>query len=252
MTEVYTPSKSLPQRLRRHAARYVHKRMIAPSLDQPVVSFSFDDCPKSVVTNALPLLEQEGWTSTIYIAAGLCDTVNHMGLQMSLEDVKSAADAGHEIGDHTYHHVDGNAVSVDTYLLDIDKNQRALKDLDIPPSRSFAYPYGTATPALKRALNDRFELARGVIPAGDNQIDLGLSPSTCLYHGPLMDRALGRIQKLATAPRWEILFTHDVRHDPSDYGCTVSDLKNVIQAVKDSGAIVLPVAEALDYVRATA
>lgn len=252
MSEIYTPSNSLTTRIGRVMSRYLHKQIIAPKLDQPIISFTFDDCPKSVVENALPLLEAQGWRSTLYMACGLCDTTNHLGLHMNTADIKAAFDNGHEIGDHTFGHLDCTAVSSDEFQADINKNQSALSDIGIPESRTFAYPYGAVKPATKKAMSKRFELSRGVRTSHDASLDMGLTNSTRLYHGEAVNEAIHRIKAMTDNPKWDILFTHDVRDNPSDYGCTVNDLKATIKAVKDSGAIVLPVAEALDLVRAAA
>ena len=62
-----------------------------------MISLTFDDCPKSVVDNALPLIEQEGWQATLYMSMGLCGTTNHLGLHMSESDVTAAHTSGHEL-----------------------------------------------------------------------------------------------------------------------------------------------------------
>jgi len=78
--------KLIASKITRWTARHTDKAIL-PKLEQSIISFSFDDCPKTAVTNGLPLLEAEGWRATIYIALGLCDTTNHLGLHMSEADV---------------------------------------------------------------------------------------------------------------------------------------------------------------------
>lgn len=237
----------LGAKITRRMSNYRYRRIITPKLDRPIVSFSFDDCPKSVMKNALPLLEAENWRATFYMACGLCDTVNHLGRHMSLKDIQAVYTSGHEIGDHTYDHLDIGNVSLENYLDNIELNQKTLSDLGIPASRTFAYPYGSVSPKLKHALYANFELSRGVVESRGQTLDLGLCASTRLYKGTDIETAITRIQALPQTPRWEILFTHDVREAPSDFGCTPMDMKNIIKAVKDSGAIVLPIAAALDH-----
>jgi len=53
------------------------------------------------------------------------------------------------------------------------------------------------------------------------------------------------VDKLKTSPSWLILFTHDVRENPSEFGCTHSDFMKIVKAVENSGAEVLPVADVL-------
>ena len=248
MTEIYAPSRSLKSRLERQLAKRRHRHVVTPKLDRPIVSFSFDDCPKSVVETALPLLEREGWRATIYMSMGRCDTVNHFGHHMNQDDVKAAAKSGHEIGDHTFSHLDGQAVTLDIYRADIARNQAALADLGLPRSQTFAYPYGTNSPAVKQLVGSQFKLCRGVVPSSATNFDINFSPATPLYRGQKMKTAYRRLKALKDAPQWEVLFTHDVRDNASHFGCTPSDLAATIKTVKESGAHVLPVAEALAHV----
>jgi peptidoglycan/xylan/chitin deacetylase (PgdA/CDA1 family) len=241
---IHQPQSGLVDKVHRRLARYVHCRAVPTPTRGPIVSFGFDDCPRSVLETALPLLEAEGWRATLYVACGLCDTTNHLGLHMSRQDVLAAHEAGHEIADHTYQHLDAQDVSLSEYLADIDANQTALTDLGIPTSQHFAYPYGSVKPAVKKALSARFLTSRGVNAAGTQ--DANLLPAQRLYHGPTIDQAITAIENLSNAPRWLNLFSHDVRETPSDYGCTAADLSRVIKAVKESGARVMTVGAAYD------
>lgn len=253
MTPVYAPQNSLLCKLNRRFVRFEAQRKLPVNLDRPLVSFSFDDCPKSVMNSALKPLEAEGWHSTLYVATGLCDTTNHLGLHMSYDDIKAAHKSGHEIGDHTYSHCDALEHTVDDVLEDIKRNQAVLSNLDIPPSETFAYPYGQVTRKLKLALDQTFKGARGIRSVThDRSVDLNQIGSHRLYHGADFDRLLSRVADLKDHPGWMTIFTHDVRDNPSEFGCTPSQMKTVIQAVKDSGANVMTVAKAIAHLETAA
>lgn len=249
MSDIYTPSGHILAKLQRRASRHVYQRAINPQLDAPIVSFSFDDCPQSAYNN-LPLLEAEGWRATLYVCAGLAETTNHLGLHMSLAEIKDAHQRGHEIGEHTHDHVDAGQVSNTGFLENIDANQTKLAQFGLPKCRSFAYPYGNIRPRLKRLIADRFDTARGVHPPEAGTVDLALLPSYALYHGDEIARTIKGIHALADAPQWVTLFGHDVRTDPSDYGCTPEDLRAVIKASKAVGARVMPISAAMDFIAA--
>ena len=249
MSKIHTPSRSLIARLQRRASHYVHRRAISPQLDTPIVSFSFDDCPQSAYHH-LPLLEAEGWRATLYVCAGLAEKTNHLGLHMSLEEIEDAARRGHEIGEHTRDHVDAGQITNTQFLENIKANQAALKAIGLPASRSFAYPYGNVRPSIKRLIADRFDTARGVHPPEGHSVDLALIPSYALYSGADITTAITKIHKLANAPQWITLFGHDIRDNPSVYGCSQEDLRAVIAACKTVGARVLPVSAAMDFIAA--
>ena len=126
MTNIYSPSTSLPAKINRRLIPFRAKRNLSLKLDNPLISLTFDDCPKSVVDNALPLIEQEGWQATLYMSMGLCGTTNHLGLHMSESDVTAAHANGHEIADHTFSHIDVTTVSKDEFEKNVDKNQEKL------------------------------------------------------------------------------------------------------------------------------
>jgi peptidoglycan/xylan/chitin deacetylase (PgdA/CDA1 family) len=247
---IYVPAKSLPARISRRLVKYRARRPLKLNLERPIVSISFDDCPRSVFETALPAMEKRGWKSTIYAAMGLCDTTNHLGLHMSAQDMKTAYEAGHEIADHTFAHIDANAVSSTSFLSDIEKNQDLLKSLEIPPSRSFAYPYGEVSFATKTALSKRFDLMRGIhSPTCSHSIDLNQAASQRLFSGSDFEQTRQAIRRLEQHPSWLILFTHDVRENPSEYGCTPSEFETILSDLAAINADVLPVIDALETIR---
>lgn len=215
-----------------------------PPLQESIISFSFDDCPKSAITNGLPLIEAEGWRATIYVAAGLCETTNHLGLHMSEADIVDVHNRDHEIADHTFSHLSFNDVSLKVYLNDIKRNQITFEKLGLPKSRHFAYPYGHVSPALKKALRKRFCTLRGVVTASSSGQDANLLNATRIYSNDSIELALEQIDDAKKTPKWLHLFTHDVRDNPSDFGCTPTDLQKIITAVRQSALRVMTVDDA--------
>lgn len=245
---IYEPDMSLKAKVRRRLVPYQAQRVVKPKLGRPIVSFSFDDCPKSVIEHAIKPFEQENWRSTIYISMGLCGITNHLGLHMDEDDVKALHENGHEIGDHTFNHIDAARHSTAAVLADIHKNQEALKALGIPESKTFAYPYGQVTADLKSALSLKFKGSRGIRSREYYEdIDLNQIKSNRIYAGADFEKVMGQISRISDKPGWLPIFTHDVRDNPSKFGCTPGQMRDVIKAVKQSGAQVLTMAEAIEY-----
>lgn len=251
MMSIYQPDMSLKAKVKRRLVPFQARRVIPVSLDRPIVSFSFDDCPRSVMENALYPLEKEGWLATIYIAMGLCETTNHLGLHMSREDVRALHETGHEVGDHTYSHCDGSSLPLADVMADIQKNQSELDSLGLPQCETFAYPYGEVTPALKKALEAQFKGSRGIKSnSHESSVDLNQIGSNRLYAGDDFDVLQSQISALKDNPGWITIFTHDVRDNPSEFGCTTAQLQETIKAVKEIGADVMTVAKAITYLEA--
>ena len=241
----YIPATGLLARVRRRSARLLARTPIVPRLERGLVSFTFDDCPLSAARNALPLLEARGWRGTIYASMGLNGTTNHLGLHMETEDYVAASRAGHEIGDHTYSHMDGMRAGVGMMRADIHRNRAAFREAGLPEATTFAYPYGEVTPELKRALWPDFALLRGIHTPADETLDLSLAASQRLYSAD-MDDVMTAVERAAEHKLWLILFTHDVRDAPSEFGCTPGEFAAVVEAVASRDLDVLPVAQALD------
>ena len=237
-------------RIRRQLSHKL-EREILPRPEQPIVTFSFDDCPRSVLENALPLIEAEAWRSTIYVCLGLCGTTNHLGLHMSEADIVECYNRGHEIGDHTFSHINAKAPSTKDYLANIEKNQQALQALGLPASEHFAYPFGDVTTPIKARLKNKFKTLRGVLPPTSANLDRNYLPAMPLYSGQNIKQAIEKIETLNSEPIWLNFYTHDIRDNPSIYGCTQDEFIQIIQAVKSSGAVVLPVCEAFERISET-
>jgi peptidoglycan/xylan/chitin deacetylase (PgdA/CDA1 family) len=167
---------------------------------------------------------------------------------MSGADVKALHADGHEIADHTYDHIDAMQHSTAAFLADIEKNQSALNALGLPASETFAYPYGQVTSPIKAALAAKFKGARGIRSRESHEdIDLNQIRANRLYAGTDFEKLLGQIERVTNKPGWLPIFTHDVRDNPSQYGCTPKQMRRVIKAVKASGAQVLTMAEAIKH-----
>lgn len=248
MNTIYTPNTSLAAKIERRLIPFRARRNIPIKLDRAIVSFTFDDCPKSVVDNALPALERENWQASLYMSMGLCGTTNHLGLHMSESDVLAAHESGHEIGDHTYDHIDATTVSLKIFEQNIDKNQACLEALGLPASETFAYPYGQVNLRSKKLVEQKFKGARGIMShVHSSSADLNQINSNRLYAGQGYEALLKEISRLKDTPSWMTIFTHDVRDTPSEYGCSPEQLNSVISAVKKSGATVMTVANAIKH-----
>ena len=245
--QAYEPSMKLGAKVSRKLLPLRARRTLKFNLERPLVSFTFDDFPRSARYQGGDILAMQGWRATFYVAAGLRDIENHHGDSFREVDLTHVRECGHEIAGHTYSHLDCAESSSEQVLAEIERNNTALKSMGVTkPIEHFAWPYGTANAAHKSALAKHFKSMRGVTSGvHHNKADLNMLKSTPLFSGAPLEEALELLQGMKEKPGWLIFFTHDVRNSPSQWGITPRDFAKAIAAVKDCGADVLPVGKAI-------
>ncbi len=253
MNVPYQPSSSIRAKIARRTLAFRATRHLHFKLTRPIVSFTFDDFPRSAMTNGSDVLEAEDWHATFYVAAGLMGVNNHHGAHYLKRDIPALAKRGHEIAGHTFTHIDCEQLGLRGTHAEIERNIKAIKSMGHADKiEHFAYPFGAANTALKQGLQNQFKTMRG-IGAGVHvgKVDLNGLKSTPIFSGPQFTNTLHTISTLKNRAGWLTLFTHDIRDNPSEWGCTPEDFKTVIQAVKNSGALVLPIGAAVKYLEST-
>ncbi len=241
----YSPDRSLKGKLRRRWARVVHRRPLASVFDRPVVSISFDDAPLSAATVGAEVLQANGARGTYYVCAGLDDQPGHMGDYADRRVYADLSVRGHEIACHTFSHLDCGKAAARDILDSVDRNAEALAEVALQTTH-FAYPYGDVSPEAKRALQDRFGSLRalhpGLIRRGS---DLNQLPAVGIEGRDGEAHAERWIDRALDQSAWLILYTHDVREQPSDWGCTPEALDRLIRRATAGGAEILPVGTVL-------
>ena len=242
--EDYSPDRSLKGKLRRRIVRLQARRPARVELSRPMVSFSFDDVPVSAIDTAGPMLEARGARGTYFICAGIAGADSRMGRYASRDEVLAAQAKGHEIACHTFRHLDCGAADSLAIETDIACNDAALADWGVEPTTTFAYPYGDVSHAAKQVTGGRFALARalhhGLIETGT---DLNQAPAVGIEGPDGAKIALGWLERAAQRKAWLILYSHDVRDNPSPVGCTPRAMQQLIDAAVERGFDIVTVAE---------
>jgi len=235
-------------RLNRWEVQWLARRPIDCRPRRPLVSFSFDDFPRSAWQVAGPILAEHHMQATYYVALGLAGQSNSGGELFTLDDLQAVADAGHELGCHTFGHDDSRAESTAAYEAALEQNRQRLSEL-LPDRtwQTFAYPYGRATAGAKRLVERRFRCARGIWPG----INHGRADANYLHANAIYSclNPVAHCQQLIReniARRgWLIFYSHDVRERPSNFGCTPDDFAAVVRAAAAADCDVVTVAEAI-------
>jgi peptidoglycan/xylan/chitin deacetylase (PgdA/CDA1 family) len=228
----------------------VHRRTVPLGDSGPVVSFTFDDFPRTAYSAGGAILESFGARGTYYVAAGLANTSSELGQMFSEHDLQSLLEQGHEIASHTFQHSSCRSVSLSAFQADVQKGMQAVERLTGCSSRNFAYPYGDVTLAAKKALAPSLASARSILPGFNGpEIDLNLLRANRLYGDIDVSRPVeDAIRQNVQQKSWLIFYTHDVRPKPSAYGCTPALFEFAVSAASHSGSRILTVGQVLSEI----
>ncbi len=232
---------------RRRVLGSMYRRTVALGDRGPIVTFSFDDFPRSAYLAGGAILERFGARGTYYTALGLMNTSNELGEQFRAEDLDSLLEKGHELASHTFSHISCRGVSGAAFREDVKQGKEAIERLAGGDAPNFAYPFGDVTFEAKRTLRVGLSTARSIVPGFNGpEIDLSLLRANSLYGGIEGARqAEELIRENFERKSWLIFYTHDVRSKPSAYGCTPELLEAAVSAAAGSGSRILTVREAL-------
>lgn len=243
--------QGLVQRVRSRVDRYQRnhcaKRIARRSPTRPIVTFTFDDFPRSAFCQGGAILQQYGARGTYYVSLGLMDSQRGDVEFCRLEDLRRLLEDGHELGCHTYGHLKCSETKCRSYERDIVKNaDEAARLFDGYRFRHFAYPFGDVTGRHKRMLARHFQTLR-TIEGGENvgPCDLNRLRANRLYSGSVaVEKALQMIDDNARQAGWLIFYTHDVCQSPSRFGCTPEYFEEVVAAASRSGSDLLTIGAA--------
>lgn len=235
--------------VRREALCAFHRRMVPFGDRGPIVSFAFDDFPRSAYTVGGSILRSFGVNGTYYASAGLMNTRNHLGEQFRAEDLHALLAEGHELASHTFSHISARSVSLAAFQSDVRNGKEAIRRATgLIPSGNFAYPFGEVTLAAKNILSKEMTSCRGVYGGVNGpSLDLGLLRANGLYGG--IDRLAwvkALIEKNEKLKGWLIFYTHDVKDNPSPYGCTPELFERALSRALRGGSQLLTVANVVN------
>jgi peptidoglycan/xylan/chitin deacetylase (PgdA/CDA1 family) len=217
----------------------------------PLISFTFDDFPRSALLTGGAILKRHGAVGTYYASFGLMGKSSPVGQIFSARDLEQLIADGHELGCHTYGHCDAWETVPDDFEKSIVENQHKLAEL-LGGRRfeTFSYPINYPRAGTKRLVLRHFVACRcGGQTFNSGTADLGL------LSGFFLERSRNEPEKVKELIRrnaemrgWLIFATHDLLDSPSAYGCSPAFFDEIVRFSAESGSRILPVDQALAVV----
>ena len=247
MSPNYAPNRSVKAKISRRITQWRTADPLGLKPEKPIISFTFDDFPKSAANEGAEILELVGGKGTYYASSALAGKQTATGEQFGAADIEALLKGGHEIGAHTHSHMDCSKEKIADIRSDIELNIRHLEAMGVSDVRQFAYPYGETRTALKQELSNWFETARGVLPGLNTETSdrLQLRAFELTPDAKTIRRAAAAIRAAQHNPTWIVIFTHDVAHSPSPFGTYPQDLKLLTEMAHNIDADILCVGDAM-------
>jgi len=218
------------------------------STRRPMISFTFDDFPRSALLVGGAILNRYDLAGTYYASLGLAGQETATGRLFGSSDLKLIREHGHELGCHTFSHCHAWDTAPQVFERSIVANRAALGELFPGMTfETFAYPISVPRPLTKSRVADYFLCCRG----GDQRFNVGTTDLN-LLSAFFLEKSRNHLQPVKDvinrnrqARGWLILATHDISDDPTPFGCTPAYFEDVVQYAVRSDACILPVASAL-------
>ncbi|MEH6475009.1 MAG: polysaccharide deacetylase family protein [Sneathiella sp.] len=218
---------------------------------KPIVSFTFDDCPKTAITAGARTLEQNDVAGTFYVCGGLTDKYESEMLCHSKDDLLQLIDEGHEIGSHLFHHKNCRNLSKEEIRKEIDLNDAFFDEIHQDRKLiNFAYPFGGVTLTARNIARKSFVTSRGIRP-GINRgvVDFSNLLANSLYVSTKSKEDIRTlIGQTVSSKGWTIFYTHDVDNTPSKWGTTPELLDFAVKYALESGCQILTIRNAIGTV----
>jgi glycosyltransferase involved in cell wall biosynthesis/peptidoglycan/xylan/chitin deacetylase (PgdA/CDA1 family) len=251
MSEFLTKGRS---RYRRDTARFLVRRPFSFTTQTPLISFTFDDFPRSALLTGGAILQSFGAVGTYYASLGLMGRQAPTGPIFLPEDLKMLLEQGHELGCHTFSHCDSWETEPSVFEDEIVRNRLALSEL-VPNAsfKTFSYPISVPRARTKYRVSKFFTCCRsGGQTFNIGKTDLNYLSAFFLEQSrdkPEIIKSL--IDQNRRAGGWLIFATHDICKDPTRWGCTPEFFEEIVRYAVNSGARILPVSQAYQLLHAS-
>ena len=194
------------------AAHGVITKQVTVSGHSAVMTITFDDGHRTVLTHALPLLESYCVTATAYIVPAW--TTLDPVVYMTWDDIAVLQDAGWDIGSHgmTHHKL----TELDPFDLEweVGQSQAVLQSRGFP-ARTFSLPNESYNDAVMEVVREYYESCktdRGINP-GINDADPYMIQSQLTLSWRPFEYYQAHIDSVLATGGWYVLNNHIVRDD---------------------------------------
>jgi hypothetical protein len=257
VTALKSVTSQISTRVQKHSQRLIAysiaRRPMVINTEVPLISFTFDDFPRSALLTGGAILRSFGLAGTYYASLGLMGSQAPTGPIFLPGDLEELLEQGHELGCHTFSHCDAWDTRPSAFENAILQNRQVLNELAPGASfKTFSYPIDVPRARTIQRASKYFVCCRcGGQTFNSGNADLNYLSAFFLEKSrdhPEIIKHL--IDQNRHARGWLILATHDVCKDPTRWGCTPDFFEEIVRYAVNSGARIMPVFQAYEVLRA--
>jgi peptidoglycan/xylan/chitin deacetylase (PgdA/CDA1 family) len=234
--------------------RFYHHHFIAKNVEispkSAYVSFTFDDFPETAFSTGGNLLERYHSSGTFYLAPGLIGQESEVGKIASLDKIQQYFESSHEIGHHSFSHLNCRKATNQNIILDIQEADIFFAKRKVS---NFSFPFGETSIQAQKILKSRFDTCRGIEP-GINQGTtnfLNLKANAVYSRNNNLNYLISKIKETKLNGGWLIFYSHDICTHPSPYGCTPKELETLIEKSLESGLTICTIRDGASELQAS-
>jgi len=236
-------------------ATYKNKNLHTLNNKSPLISFTFDDFPKSAALKGAEILRKYNIKGTFYISLGIIGQDSPVGEICNLDTIKNLIEEKHEIGNHTFNHINAYECKPEVYEKSLIENEQYYKEYFSVSEglQNFSYPLGYVTAEVKKIAGKHFRCSRTVFRGiNTGRVDLNMLKSYSIFGNSDSTLQLKKVIDFNVKKNgWLIFSTHDVTNNPSKFGCSPEYFEEIVKYSLDSGSELVTVAQACDIISAS-
>ena len=225
-----------------------HTPRVAATLEPPLLAITFDDGNVTDFTTALPLMQERGIPGTTYITTSLVGEEGYL----TWDQIHLLEETGWTIGCHSHTHPHLSELSKEEIREEMEEVDRSFTNKGFDPPKHHAYPYGDYNAEVVEVVKQYRNSARaipGAVPPQEEGSDLYRLEAVQAYltcEESLYETAL-QVREAALEETNLILYTHDIKEEPSDYGAHPRYFAELLDYINELNIETVTMDELYDY-----
>lgn len=223
---------------------------------QPLITVTFDDGWESIYTSGLPLLQQYGIPTTQYVLSGVFEDKNYL----TLAQIKSMQQAGHEIACHGIDHADLTTLTAARLQAELEDCKKFFEDKLGARVSHFASPYGSSNNESMTAIMKTYQSHRDTtgdittnsVSEADINTERNFDPynihAISIRRETTTEQIQQAIDYTIAHNGWLVLNYHDVNDSDSIYGVDHATLERQLAAISRANARIVTIGQVMDII----